>query len=77
MEKYSVQTTERKSILETFLDKNVVVDIERYRVSGKLLCFQESTKEEHVPVILVFENERGFHIVRGNWRIVRQDRALK
>ena len=69
-----MRTIERKSILEAFLNKHIVVDIERYRVSGKLLSFQESDKSSHKPVILLIENAKGLHIVRGNWRSVREDR---
>ena len=75
MEKYSIQTTERKNILETFLDRNVIVDIERYRVSGKLLSFQEADKSSHKPVILPIYNATGLHMVRDNWRILKKTRS--
>jgi hypothetical protein len=55
-------------LIRRFLGKNVLVELEDFRVHGKLIGYEFGRKEKpHKPFILIVESSFGKIIIRGNW----------
>jgi len=55
-------------LIRRFYGKNVLVELEDFRVYGKLLHYEFGRKQEpHKPSILIVESAVGKIIIRGNW----------
>ena len=59
-----------KSILEFFLNKLILVEIEEFKIKGKLVYFREGYKTGHLPTVLILKNEQGLHILRA-WSVIK------
>jgi hypothetical protein len=55
-------------LIRRFYGKNVLVELEDFRVHGKLIGYEFGRKQEpHKPSILIVESAVGKIIIRGNW----------
>jgi hypothetical protein len=55
-------------LIHWFYNKNVFVELEDFRVHGKLIRYEfGSKKKPHKPTILIVESPIGKIIIRGNW----------
>jgi len=61
-------------LFSDFIGKNVVVDIDGcLTVEGRLIYYGESRAgESHAPSILIVEDNRGKHIIRGKFHMIRR-----
>ena len=55
------------NLMRIFDGKEVKVEIEKYKIYGKLVYYQLAQNTTHVPFILVLESPVGKVLVRGNW----------
>lgn len=65
-------TRVQPSLFSFFLGKTVIAESCGIKITGKLVCLQNSNREGHVPEVLVIENEAGRHILRGNWVLMTE-----
>jgi len=54
---------------DLFLHKLVTVRCGDYKIEGRLVAFQPSSRKLHQPCILIIENSHGIHVVR-NWSAI-------
>jgi hypothetical protein len=58
-------------VMQPFLGKFVTVEIDSYRVIGKLIRFSHNNKNGHRPNVLFLQNEKELILVRGAWTAIK------
>jgi len=62
-------------LIHRFLEKNVFVELEDFRVYGKLIHYEFGRKGKlHKPTILIVESQAGKILIRGNWLSIGEAR---
>lgn len=64
-----VHRNQKPCLLSYFLNREVVVNCQDYKVKGKLVHFQpcSNNPRDHRPEILIVKRSEGLTIIRGSW----------
>lgn len=59
------------SIIDVFLNKNVLVESSNQKIEGKLVHYEPSDKESHRPFTLILKTQGRFLVLR-NWSVLKE-----
>lgn len=64
-------------LLDLFLEKIVLINIDRFRVKGKLMAYAGNSKNGHIPGMLVLTTKKGITLVRGAWTSIGEEKKSR